>query len=318
VGEIFGLYEKDLLGEYEIYSFEVEEMACGLMSYDSSPSRIWCHLPVFVARTHSRLTLAEISGFVNEKGLLYIESKDNNTGADYSAFNAPVLAGTQPGGALELLKNLFGKRIIDLGPEDVVLEAPEGSAPPLGPAEKRFNKHLGFHPHALEMYRKGGTRRKNPRGQNLIQLIKDLPGIRTLCEESLHAREDLAALKWRGNYLVGRDGRTPCLSHRFLFRNSTVVLNLYHPDVEELVRLSQRSPDLASHWALAMCISEENRILPHLSPQAREELIMLDAMAKCGFTGAVEEHDGENIPRAKDRAWREFKRNLEDHGLGLG
>ena len=39
-------------------------------------------------------------------------------------------------------------------------------------------------------------------------------------------------------------------------------------------------PKLAGHWAVAMCLTEDNRILPHLSSESREDLLMFDAMAK--------------------------------------
>jgi hypothetical protein len=63
-----------------------------------------------------------------------------------------------------------------------------------------------------------------------------------------------------------------------------VVLNLHHPDIVKLVNLCETVPNLAGHFATAMCLSTQGRntILQHIAPETREELIYLDAVCRCG------------------------------------
>jgi hypothetical protein len=133
----------------------------------------------------------------------------------------------------------------------------------------------------------------------------------TICEEAKNARHDLEAIQWRVNYLVGNDGKTPCTTRRFLLKGNSVVLNLYHPEVTELLLLSDKAPSLAGHWGLAMCLTDPGqKILAHLSHEAREDLILADAIAKCGTE--IPTDDGKEDETQLPSALRDFLRNVLD------
>jgi hypothetical protein len=100
-------------------------------------------------------------------------------------------------------------------------------------------------------------------------------------------------------------------------KGKTVVVNLYHPDVIRLLQLTEKAPALAGHWGLAMCLTDTNKILPHLTPAAREDLILADAMAKCGAIPSQEESVAEEADRLNDPSEWDFHRNLQDGGFGI-
>jgi len=50
--------------------------------------------------------------------------------------------------------------------------------------------------------------------------------------------------------------------------------------IQRLLKLSDIDPDLAGHWAMAMCLLDEQNILPHISAETREDLLLLDAMIR--------------------------------------
>jgi len=104
-------------------------------------------------------------------------------------------------------------------------------------------------------------------------------------QEIESASEDIESLNWRVGYLVLSDGKSPASSYRFIVRQDTVVLNLYHQDVQKLVSLCRSTPQLAGHWAVAMCLTEGNQLLSHFSAESREDILFMDAMARleCGI-----------------------------------
>ena len=116
-------------------------------------------------------------------------------------------------------------------------------------------------------------------------------------------------LKWKVNYLVGRDGKTPCLTHRFIFNQNTVILNLYHPDVKELVKLSGKAPKLTGHWAVAMCLTDDSRILSFLSSESREDLLLADAMIKVNASNESKATFKENEFNKMRKSMRDLLRN---------
>ena len=311
--ELYIAYEKDFLKEYSIIPKEVEAIACALMLYDPYRSdKSWCNIPVFAARNHLRLSLEDLRQIVRENGVLYLQ-EGANAGLDYSAFEAPVLSRKQPLGGLQLLEKLFKEELVVIGKDDVVLEATNEKESQLGPREKRFESYLGFHPEVLRMKK----RRQSPTysGKDTLKLsFEEIQRLSGVCEESISAKNDLSSLEWRVNFLVQKDGKTPCRTHRFLLKHNTVVLNLNCPEVEKLVLLSESAPKLAGHWALAMCFTEENKILPHLTPEAREDLVLLDAMAKLGFVGKQGDKQRERFEFDADRQRndREFLLDIDD------
>jgi len=63
-------------------------------------------------------------------------------------------------------------------------------------------------------------------------------------------------------------------------KKNEVILNLYHDEINRFLKLSETSPDLAGHFAVAMCLTDNNTILPLLTPEAREDLIQIDAITR--------------------------------------
>jgi hypothetical protein len=310
-------YNNSLFNEHKVHPYEVEDIACALMFYTCPPNSTWCQFPLFTAKTDdSRLSLMELKDIVSRKGVLYIDEGDSEyPGLDYSAFDAPVLSCKQPERGLEFLKLAFSKQIVKLDSKDAVLEAPNGTTR-LSRRERRFEQHLGFDPLVTESSSKNKRKKNRSAEREFNFSIEDLLLTQGVFKESESAQHALSSVKWRVNFLVQFNGE-PCITHRFLFTKNTVVLNLHHPDTGQLVSLFETAPDLAAHWAMAMCLAEGNKILPHLTPQTREDLIIVDAMAKCGIPvphGATED---KGCPRGKRKTLRDFLRNIADPEFGL-
>jgi len=166
---------------------------------------------------------------------------------------------------------------------DVVIVAPSHLRPKLSPEELEFEANLGLHSiemdedldvfEFLEPKMKSGYPGPKTR-KSLFEHDDFIP------PEIEGAKEDFERVTWRIDYLVEKDGKTPCKTHKFIYREGTAILNLYHPDVRNLVRISKVDSKLAGHWAVAMCLTENNQILPHLNSQTREGILMVDAMTK--------------------------------------
>jgi hypothetical protein len=156
---------------------------------------------------------------------------------------------------------------------------PAGTKKALSEEEKQFEKYLVFQPKNLVLDKLTGldkdssTFKKSPLRSSGIE---DYAGI---CEEAKTAEKDFSDIIWKVYYLVERDGLTPCLRRKFLYRNGKITLNLYHPEIREFVELASLNPNLSAHWAMAMCLSDY-RLLRHITPEAREDLLLIDAMAR--------------------------------------
>jgi len=265
---------------------EIEDLVCALLVCDSGFGCRWSHFPVFTVWGHPRLSMVELRKLVDENGRIFLEDPDN-VGADYSAFAAPVLSLNQPRGGLKFLKELFAAELVNLGSKDLVLEQPAGSSRQLNQQELKFESFLGFRPELLERFRpesESGSAEMElyalaSAGRD-VTILSDLIESGGLSSEARHAQTDLEEIYWRVNYLVERDGVTPCYTQKFLYKEETVILNLNHPEVRKLLLLSEKLPSLAAHWALAMCLEDRKKILAHLTPEAREDLIKLDAMIR--------------------------------------
>jgi len=312
LGELFTFYMEGYNRELNVSPMEVEDLACALIEYDAGPERIWSRLPIFFLCNHSqRVSLLELKKISSEKGMLYLES-DKNIGADYSIFDAPVLALKQPERGLELLQGLFKNKIVNLSKDDIVLEAPAGTAPELEPIENHFKKSLGFHPEILRRIEKHFERDDSKSESDGFGLISDdIDLLKGLSQESLRAREDLASIQWRVNYLVQRDGKSKCVTSQFLFKNNAIILNLNNPDVQDLVRLSEIAPVLAGHYALAMCLLDGG-VLSYFTPEALEDLIQMDAMIRCGTKNFLENMKVVEPVKVSDSHWQDFLRNIDD------
>ena len=135
--------------------------------------------------------------------------------------------------------------------------------------------------------------------------------------------QDLLRIRWGVGRLVLRDGKTPCTTAFLLSREDRIILNLNHPQIQRLVALSKKSPQLAGHFAIALCLSRDQRrtVLNHLPPERREELIYLDAVFRCGRFEpapgtAVEEP--KSLSNNGNMSWKDFLRNASKDGLGQG
>ncbi len=304
---LFEHYLDDTLDSIDARPEEVESIACRLLRHSES-YRVLCQkIPMFLDVMGRRYSLQDLQLASSEVGVLYLES-ENGQGLDYAVFDAPVLCKHQPTGGLDFLKEHFSEQLVSLGLKDVVMEAPRGMAPKLGATEKAFQQHLRFHPRALELYREATTKQeekaKGVAGRlHLNMSKKDMKKGLRMCQEAQDAQRDLETLRWRVAYLVGGDGRTPCHNRRFLVRDKTVVLNLFHSEVNGLLVLSAEAPELAGHWGLAMALTDPTqRLMEHLSHEAREDLILADAVAKCrsGMASAGDESCREDRPRLRD------------------
>ena len=308
--ELLFLYEKGILKDQGVSYREMEEMACALLLHDDTVLKgSWRHLPLFVAMNAPRRSLLELRQEVHESGVLYLEVQPV-AGTDYGAFNGPVISGVQPKGGIEVLKKHFAREMVLLGQDDVILEMAAWCSSGLGEEEKRFEKCLGFQGALLERAGTGSNGRETGR-QGLDARLENMERLEGVVREGIRAKQDLSSLKWRVNYLAHRDGKTACKTHRFILRGDTVVLNLNHSEVQKLVAFSEKNPNLAGHWATAMCLSDESRILlDHIMPETREALLMLDAISKVGATGMMQPEEAG--PAGQPERFRDFVRDLED------
>jgi len=308
---------EDEASTYDISLLHAEEIAVSLMAFHIDWPRASSRLPVFAALNRERLSLRDVRAIVETLGVIYLGAEDS-VGADYQAFPAPVLSAHQPAGARRLLETFVGDRLVNLGAQDTVLEAPPGAGPQLGPREKRFERLLGFHPEVMGHHRYRPEDKGAQPGLVGFKIDREETERLTGVSKEYHqAREDLGSIKWRVNYLVERDGRTPCRTHKFLFKNDTVVLNLNHPEIRKLVGLSETAPHLAGHWALALCLEENTRMLKHLTPEAREDLLTIDCLAKCGAKDGADDADSDENRGDDNKVLREFMRNLQSDASWL-
>ncbi len=285
----------------------IEEMVVELIMFWPHLEASWGNFPVFNIFDHKKVSLAGLEKMVTETGNIYL-AETENTGVDYSFFDGPVLTIDQPAYSLNFLKKYFQKELVNLSLNDVVIEAPSTSCPPLTEQDLKFEEGLGID---LEVVKEnldsnfGWDRNTSSESGSIGKSKIDFDDIP---REIKDASNDFRKLTWKVNYLVGKDGKTPCKTHRFIVNNDTVILNLYHPDVKKLVKLSLKAPKLAAHWAVAMCLTEDNRILSHLSSERREDLLLLDVMTRVEFregTGGKKSYD--ELNRLKRSMWKLLK-----------
>ena len=309
--ELFRAYEDSALSQFEVSSMEVEDMACALMALDKALTRPWCRVSVFRLVDGPRMSLKELIRTGKGRGVLYLAGPDNED-QDASAFDAPVLSRHQPEGGLEILKSFFGELLVDLSGKDVVLEATTDNAPRLGEREAHFQRFLGFHPaaHIMDLLQ----RYQNPQPVDFssgLLVLTEPPDPGNQGKDAFGHYRDLAAFKWRLSHLVQKDGKTACKTKRFLLKGKEVILNLHHEEVELLLRLSEKAPALAAHWAVSMCLTDGAEFMGHLSAETREELILLDAMARCSDETPTSPAPKREQRLGYGRAFREFRRNIE-------
>jgi hypothetical protein len=259
---------------------KTDELTIGLLKFVHL-GYTWSHYPVFRMVEGGRLSMSELNKKIRENNCLYIEAA-NNEGIDYSNFNSPVLSMEQPAGAIKLLESLYPEAIVNLNDEDTVIEMPLNENMKITKEQKRFESFLAFKPGMIDFGKFGLSEnqdsdifrfRKSP-----VMKLSDYAGI---SEEARTANRDLLDIVWKVNYLVEKDGVTPCMRKKFMFRNNAITLNLYHSEIKEFIQMATLNPDLAAHWTMAMCLAD-NKILPHISEDTREDLLILDAITRLG------------------------------------
>jgi hypothetical protein len=259
---------------------KTDELAIGLLKFGHS-GYIWSNYPVFRMIEGERLSMTELNVKIRESNCLYIEA-EHTEGIDFSHFNAPVLSLEQPAGATKLLESLYPEAIVNLSNEDTVIEMPLNDNLKITKEQKRFESYLAFKPGVMDIGRFGLSENQdsdiNGFRKSPVMKLSDYTGI---SEEAGIANRDLLDLVWKVNYLVERDGVTPCMRKKFMFRNNAITLNLYHSEIKEFIQMATLNPNLAAHWTMAMCLAD-NKILPHISEETREDLLIIDAITRLG------------------------------------
>ena len=283
-----------------------EEMAVSLMKYDPSPNRPWCRMPIFNTRNHkTRLSLNALKEKVSFTGIIYLEN-EKCTGTDYSVFEAPVLAFRQTDGGLWLLKRIFAKELKVLT-SDFVMEAPAGLAIPLGKKELNYQATLSFQPETLKKIQTSKSRIFRRKSSSILNSIQ----LKSLGRESRLAKSEMAAITFRVNYLVGPDGTTPSLSQKCMFKSKNqVIFNLHHREIQGLMTLSYLYPDLAGHFTVSMTLTDDDGVLPHLTPEAREQLVQVDAASRFSNYQTERTYSGEKDQASFISELRDLKRKM--------
>ncbi|HBZ22064.1 MAG TPA: hypothetical protein DEO60_13110 [Bacteroidales bacterium] len=284
---------------------KTDELAIGLLNFGHS-GYTWSHYPVFRMVEGERLSMTELNLKIRENNCLYIEA-ENNEGIDFNHFNAPVLSLEQPAGAKELLESLYPEAIVNLSNEDTVIEMPLNENLKITKEQKRYESYLAFKPGVIDFGRFGLSENRdsdiNGFTKSPAMNLSDYTGI---SEEAGTANRDLLNLAWKVNYLVERDGVTPCMRKKFMFRNNAITLNLYHSEIKEFIQMATLNPNLAAHWTMAMCLAD-NKILPHISEETREDLLIIDAITRLGHDHRPDQI--KDMSSDTDRNFMDFVRN---------
>jgi hypothetical protein len=291
---------------------KTDELAIGLLRFGHS-GYTWSHYPVFRMVEGERLSMTELNKKIRESNCLYIEA-EHNEGIDFSHFNAPVLSLEQPAGTTKLLESLYPEAIVNLNNEDTVIEMPLNENLKITKEQKRFESYLAFKPGGMDFGKYGLSENQdsdiNGFRKSPAMKLSDYTGI---SEEARTANRDLLDLVWKVNYLVERDGVTPCLRKKFMFRNNAITLNLYHSEIKEFIQMATLNPNLAAHWTMAMCLAD-NKILPHISEETREDLLIIDAITRLGrdhVSDPVKDKSSDT-----DRNFMDFVRNCINRTSG--
>jgi hypothetical protein len=272
--------ELKMANEIEISQQVLEDIAIAMMKYHPDMKSSWSNMRLFREYNSGKVSLADLDEMVVRKGRIFIE-KEQAEGLDYSVLDGPVLFNNQPEKALDVIKTYFFKDIIDLGEDDCITEAPLGVLPKKDGREKRFEQFLGFFPDAwIEE-----TQKKIEAGQNLRSKTmsnEDRKMWEGAVKNISSAETELRKIVWKTSYFMERDIKTPCTRLKFSYKNNAITLNLFHPEINQLLKLSEKSPALAAHWAMSLCLAEESKALGHFSPESRDTLLFLDALSKVG------------------------------------
>jgi hypothetical protein len=284
---------------------KIDEMVVSLLALNPS-NRAWSTFPLFKVHGCSRISFQTLSENILRDELAYIEASQNE-GIDYSMFNALVLKQQQPENSLELIQKIFGQKIINLDLTDTVIEIQKSHEIEFSTEELEFARHLVFQSEQAVIDRILNSRGKNS-GHNsgkYLEKKEELENSIGICEEARIVERDFTALIWKVNYLVERDGKTSCYSRKFMISGKKIILNLYHPEIRQFVELSSVNAPLAAHWAMAMCLSDP-KLMPHITPEAREDVLLIDAMSRISLDGDFFENQEFHIAK---RPFLDFLRN---------
>lgn len=275
---LFDFYKSGHLSKYHITNHSFELMTSALMHQDKNTESPWFYTPVFKCVNQKLVSFTELQEYVLDGKLIYI-ADPKLTGVDFSVFDGPVLLNEQTGHCAKILEYHFESRMVDLNVESLIIEQPGSSRLGLNKKELDFERHLGFRPQMLKLKKKSRFTQPSELG-DVLTLSNDKEKHKGMTREIEKANFELESIEWRVNRLVERDGVTPCKTHLYLFNNQTIILNLHNSMIQRLLKLSDIDPDLAGHWAMAMCLLDEQNILPHISAETREDLLLLDAMIR--------------------------------------
>jgi hypothetical protein len=305
---IINCFSEDLILHAPETVNKIDEMVIGLLTFNPAHNA-WSIFPLFNVHDSSRISFQKLSEAVENKGLVYIEASENE-GTDYTMFNATVLKQDQPDGGLELVKKAFGPKVIDLNQSDTVIEILNNNDIVLSEEEKIFEKFLVFQSDSEVLERIAGRGNKtsgyvSEGDRGTSDPWDDNFGI---CEEAKVVQRDFCSLAWKVNYLVERDGKTSCYSRKFLISGNKIILNLFHPEIREFVELSCINARLSAHWAMAMCLSDP-KLLPHITPDAREDILLIDAMSRINADKILIE---DTPPVSLNKQFFDFIRNCKN------
>jgi hypothetical protein len=291
---------------------KTDELTIGLLKFGHS-GYSWSHYPVFRMVEGGRLSMTELNKRIRESNCLYIEAAYNE-GIDFSHFNAPVLSLEQPAGTIMLLESLYPEAIVNLNDEETVIELTLNENMQITKEQKRFESYLAFKPEMIDF---GQFEISESQDSDIFRFRKSpvikLSDYTGISEEARTANQDLLEIIWKVNYLVERDGATPCLRKKFMFRNNVITLNLFHSEIKEFIQMATLNPYLAAHWTMAMCLAD-NKILPHLSEDTREDILIIDAISRLGNNRMPDPANDES--GEIDRDFMDFVRNCINRSPG--
>jgi hypothetical protein len=308
INYLISCYNEDLIISSPDIARGIDEMVIGLLNLNQK-CKVWNTFPVFNVSGGSRISFQNLNDDIEDKGLVYIEATENE-GTDYSMFNATVLKQRQPEGTLELIANAFGKRVINLDLHDTVLEILNNNEIVLSAEEKEFEKFLVFQPkqEVIDRILNAGIKNSDRHSGKYSDMREQIENSIGICEEAKIIEQDIMSLAWKVNYLVERDGKTSCYSRKFLITDRKIILNLFHPEIRQFVELSSINARLAAHWAMAMCLSDP-KLLPHITPDAREDILLIDAMSRINADGDFIEN---REFASTNKSFMDFLRNCKD------
>ena len=306
VREVMAVFNDDSYAQLGMSLRKIVEFMASLIIYDTGHQNPWCDARIFSFANFPRMSLNELRTKAAQTRVIYLQ--DSRTRLDdVGEFEVPVLRPRQPELALAALQKVFRDRLVPMTQvHKTVVEVPETPQQGLSPGEQKFQSVLGVHPAALDYLRKAG--RKMQVGGTGPQILPtaDAGQKHGLSKEHLEqANRDICAIHWKLGHLILADTLAPCRFKPYLLKENQVILNLHHKEIKDLARLSEKTPLLASHFALCLVI-EDKRLLVQWPARIREALIMVDAIHKCGNPSP------DSPRRSLARAGEDFTKDIDD------